>query len=259
MSRANWGGGGHKSLLYYLRSHAACSLCINTTERTECGYIIIFKHPLSGCLVQPVWEWCWKHAMWLVTLKEGLLHASAANCWHHLKTKTFFSAWCVELWRTNHFWPIWFLNEDSTYKYSFIPGTIAHQDAAMSVLWTTCCPFPPPAALSVLGGLSISPSDCIGAWQDLMRLGLLALGVLVRTFLKSYQEIYWKHGHFTRCMVQRELVWLPSHWGFQQPPPFALLVKSYEDFLLCPHSPGHRYSPGILHSLLVHQRDVTGA
>lgn len=163
----------------------------------------------------------------LFTPKEGLLHASTANCGHHLKTKTFFSALGVELWRTNRFWPLWFLNEDSSYRCSFIPGTIAHQDGAMSVLWTTCCPFPPPLALAVLWCLSISPSDCTGAWQDLMRLGLLVLRVLVRAILKSYQELYWKHGHFIRCVVQRDLVWLPSHWDVQQPPSLAVLVKSY--------------------------------
>lgn len=63
----------------------------------------------------------------------------------------------------------------------------------------------------------------------------LALGVLATAILKSYQEVDWKHSHFLRCIAERELVWLPTHWNFQQTSPFVLLVKFYQKFLFCPH------------------------
>lgn len=218
-----------------------------------CGYIVIFKHPLSGRLVQPFWEWYWKHDVNSHT--EGRpLQTHAANCWHHLKTKSLFLALGLELWRTNLFGPIWFLHEGS-YKYSFILSTIAHWGSAHAVnnsgpLFTFSGSIGALVSVHVPTQLHRGLARFHEAWP-------LALGgscyshsqVLPSSWLKT-QPLSKVHSRKTTGLLTNSLEFSANLF------PLSCWYNSIRSFysVLTSHFHALRFFPGALYGLMVHHR-----
>ena len=185
---------------------------------------------------------CWKpHAN--IHPEGRLPYTNAANCWHHLKTKTLFLALGIRAVKDQCFRPMW----SSMKIRANVHSSLAPSPIRMQLTAPFCLP-----CLYWSSGVHF-PIWLEESWQDAVRLAL-ALGVPATAVVNSYQEVYWEHSYLIRCVVERELVWLPAHWELQQAPPFASPVKLYQDFLLPPHHPAHGRFPGALDGLLRHRR-----